>query len=87
VSVPVPVAAAVKVAVCPATTLLLSGCAVMDGATGTTVTVRVAALLVMLPAALLTVTVNDAPLSDTVVAGDVYDAEVAPAIALPFLFH
>jgi hypothetical protein len=41
----------------------------------------------MVPAALLTVTVNDAPLSDTVVAGVVYDAEVAPAIALPFLFH
>ena len=77
----------VKVAVCPATTFLLSGCAVMDGATGAAVTVRVAALLVMLPAASLTVTVNEAPLSETVVAGVANDAEVAPEIALPFFFH
>jgi len=77
----------VKVAVCPAVTLLFAGCAVMDGATGAAVTVRVAALLVTLPAASLTVTVNDAPLSEAVVAGVAYDAEVAPLIALPFLFH
>lgn len=82
-----PVAVTVKVAVCPAVTLLLTGCAVMDGATGAAVTVRVAALLVALPAASLTVTVNDAPLSVFVAAGVVYDAEVAPAIAIAFFFH
>jgi hypothetical protein len=83
----VPVAVTVKVAVCPAVTLLLTGCAVMDGATGAAVTVRVAALLVALPAASLTVTVNVAPLSVFVAAGVVYDAEVAPAIAIVFFFH
>ena len=64
-----PVAVTVKVAACPAVTLLLSGCAVMDGATGVAVTVSVAALLDMLPAASLTVTVNDAPLSLFVAVG------------------
>ena len=48
---------------------MLSGCPVIDGATGAAVTVRVAALLVALPAASLTVTVNDAPLSVFVLAG------------------
>jgi hypothetical protein len=47
----------------------------------------VAALLVMLPILLLTVTVNCAPLSDDIVAGVVYIEEVAPLIAVPFLFH
>jgi hypothetical protein len=65
----VPVAVTVKVAACPAVTLLLSGCDVMDGATGAAVTVSVAALLVALPAESLTVTVNDAPLSEFVAAG------------------
>ncbi len=50
-------------------------------------TVNVAALLVTLPAALVTVTVNSAPLSAVVSAGVVYDAEVAPPIAVPFFFH
>ena len=82
-----PVAVTVKVAVCPAVTFLLSGCVVIDGATGAAVTVRVALLLVTLPTESLTVTVNDAPLSEFVVAGVVYDAEVAPLMALPFLLH
>ena len=68
-------------------TLLLTGCVVMDGATGATVTVRLAALLVTLPVLLLTVTVNEAPLSEVDVAAVVYDAEVAPLIAAPFFFH
>ena len=85
--VAVPDAVTVKVAVWPALTVWLAGCAVIDGATGADVTVSVAALLVTLPAVLLTVTLNDAPLSEFVVAGVVYDAEVAPPIADPFFFH
>ena len=65
----VPDAVTAKVAVCPDATLRLAGCVVMDGATGTDVTVSVAALLVTLPAGLLTVTLNEAPLSEFVVAG------------------
>ena len=41
----------------------------MEGATGAVVTVSVAALLVRLPAGLLTMTVNCVPLSDVVSAG------------------
>ena len=40
----------------------------MDGATAAALTVNVAALLVELPAALLTTTVNCAPLSELIVA-------------------
>src|SRR5580704_12454256 len=50
-------------------------------------TERVAALLVALPAALLTATVNCALLSVVVSAGVVYVADVAPLIAAPFLLH
>ena len=46
-------------------------------------TVNVAVLLVTLPAAFVTVTVNCAPLSADVVAGVVYDAEVALLMAMP----
>jgi hypothetical protein len=42
---------------------------VIEGATEAALTVRVAALLVTLPAALLTKTVKRAPLSELVVAG------------------
>src|ERR1039457_4083509 len=50
-------------------------------------TVSVAVLLVMLPALLVTVTVNCAPLSAVVVAGVVYEDEVAPPMAAPLFFH
>ena len=50
-------------------------------------TVRTAALLVALPAELLTATVNCALLSAVVSAGVVYAEEVAPLIAAPFLLH
>ena len=50
-------------------------------------TVKVAALLLTLPTLFVMVTVNCAPLSVVVVAGVVYDDEVAPLIAVPFLFH
>lgn len=46
-----------------------------------------AALLVTLPALLVTVTVNSALLSEVVVAGVVYNAAVAPLIGVPFFFH
>jgi hypothetical protein len=50
-------------------------------------TVRLAALLVTLPAELLTVTLNCDPLSELVVAGVVYVEEVAPAIGCPLFSH
>ena len=58
-----------NVAVCPAVTVWFAGCVVMLGATGAADTVRVAELLVMLPAALVTITRNVAPLSAEAVAG------------------
>jgi hypothetical protein len=42
---------------------------VIEGATGPALTVRVATLLVTLPAVLLTTTVNWAPLSELIVVG------------------
>jgi hypothetical protein len=45
---------------------VLAGCVVMDGGA---LTVSVAALLVTLPVELVTVTVNDEPLSEATVAG------------------
>ena len=71
-------------AVCPANTVLLAGCDVMAGGA---LTVSVAPLLVTLPEAPVTVTVNTAPLSEANVAEVVYEAEVAPLIAVPFFFH
>ena len=62
-------AATLKEAVCPAVTVWLAGWAVIEGATAAAFTVRVAALLVTLPALLLTSTVNCAPLSELVVVG------------------
>ena len=64
-----PVAATLKEAVWPAVTVWLAGCVVIEGATGAALTVRVATLLVTLPAVLLTTTVNCAPLSELVVTG------------------
>ncbi len=48
---------------------------------------RIAALLVALPAEFVTLTVNAAPVSAEVVAGVVYEAFVAPLIAALFLLH
>jgi len=50
-------------------TVWLAGWVVIDGDTGEAVTVRVAAPLVILPAELLTVTVNSAPLSEAAAGG------------------
>ncbi len=68
-------------------TVLLAGCVVMDGDVLGVVTVRVAGLLVTLPALFVTVTVNWAPLSEVVVAGVVYEAAVAPLTEAPFFCH
>jgi hypothetical protein len=63
------VQATLKVAVCPAVTVWLAGCVVNDGATGAGFTVKVALLLVALPAVFVTTTLNIAPLSVVAVAG------------------
>jgi hypothetical protein len=63
------VAATVNVAVCPAVTVWFPGCVVIAGATAAAFTVSVAALLVAVPAVLLTIAPNVAPLSPVVVAG------------------
>jgi hypothetical protein len=60
----------------------------MDGATtAAPETLRVAVLLVALPALLLTTTENSARLSAVVVGGVVYVEEVAPLTAVPFFCH
>ena len=64
-----PVAVTAKVAVWPAVTLELAGCVEMEGATAAAVTVSIAVLLVTLPEELLTVTLNEVPLSEVDVAG------------------
>ncbi len=56
-------------ALCPTVTVWLTGCVAMEGATATALTVRTAGLLVALPAELLTVTLNCAPLSELLAAG------------------
>ena len=64
-----PVAATLNVAVWPVVTVWLTGCVVIVGATAAALTVSVAAVLVALPAVLVTTTVNVVPLSPLVVAG------------------
>ena len=65
----VPATATENVAVWPAFTVWLAGCVVIDGATEAVVTVSMAALLVALPTALFTTTVNCVPLSELIVTG------------------
>jgi hypothetical protein len=76
-----------KVAVWPAVTVWLAGCAVIDGATAAAFTVKVALLLVALPAEFVTTTENVDPLSAVAVAGVVYELEVAPEMFVPFFRH
>jgi hypothetical protein len=56
-------------AVCPAVTVALAGCEVMDGAISVAVTVRVAGLLVMLPLLSVTTTENCVPVSEVLTEG------------------
>jgi hypothetical protein len=83
----VPEAATLNVAVCPDVTVWLAGCEVIDGATAAAFTVRVAVLLVALPAEFVTTTENIDPLSAVVAAGVVYELEVAPPMFAPFFRH
>ena len=82
-----PIALTEKVAVCPALIVTLAGWVVIEGATTAGVTVRVTTLLVVLPAELLTITVNSDPLSDVAATGVVYVGEVAPLMVVPFFVH
>jgi hypothetical protein len=59
----------------------------MLGATGAAVTVSVAGLLIALPAELVTITRNVAPLSPETVAGVVYEDDVAPLMFALFFCH
>jgi len=66
----VPATATEKAAVCPTVTFALAGCVVIDGAPAVAAeTLRVAASLVVLPALLLTTTLNCALLSEAEVGG------------------
>jgi hypothetical protein len=65
----VPLATTLNVAVCPTVTVWFEGCVVIDGATGAGFTVRVATVLVAVPAELFTTTTNVEPLSEVVAAG------------------
>ena len=82
-----PLAATLKLAVWPAVTVWFAGCEVIDGATAAAFTVREALLLVALPAEFVTTTENIDPLSAVVVAGVVYELEVAPEMFVPFFRH
>lgn len=64
-----PLAVTLKIAVCPAVMVWLAGCDVIEGATAAAFTVKVALLLVTLPAELVTTTEKLDPLSAVVVAG------------------
>src|SRR5207302_6054564 len=77
----------VLVGSCPAVTVWLAGWVVIDGAAAAALTVSVAALLVILPAVLLTATVNCELLSAEVVAGVVYLDKVAPLMVVLFFLH
>jgi hypothetical protein len=65
--------------------VLFGDTAIAPAAAGATL--RVPALLVALPALLVTTTVNSARSSEIVVGGVVYAEEVAPLIAAPFFRH
>jgi len=83
----VPVALTLNDAVCPAVTVWLAGCVVIEGAVAPEFTLSTALLLVALPAELLTTTEKDDPLSAVVVAGVVYELDVAPVMFVPFFLH
>jgi hypothetical protein len=65
----------------------LAGWDVIEGATLPAFTVRVALLLVAVPAELVTTTEKVEPLSAVVVAGVVYELDIAPVMFVPFFFH
>src|SRR5437899_12319889 len=75
-------AATENVADCPAVTVWLAGCVVIDSVTTAALTVSAAALLVTLLALLLTTTVNCAPLSAVVVAGVMSDDDTSELLSV-----
>jgi hypothetical protein len=79
VGVGVPEAAAVNVAVAPAATVTFAGFVVIVGAVFPAVTVRVAAVVVALPDALLKTALYWLPLAATVVPTTLNIVEFAPA--------
>jgi len=86
----VPLAATLKVAVCPAVTLRLAGCDVIVGATvddALGVTVNVAGVLVAVPIVLVTTTLNCAELSEVVTGGVTNVEDVPPLTGEPFFLH
>ena len=83
----VPAAVTLNVAVWPAVTVLLAGCAVIEGAIAAFVTLSIAGLLVKLELLSVTTTEYCVPLSDVVTAGVKYDAWYAPTMSVPFFFH
>jgi hypothetical protein len=82
----VPLTAAENCCVLPDATVALVGFT-STATTAASATLRVAALLVALPALLLTTATNNARLSASVVGGVVYAEEVAPLTAVPFFNH
>ena len=82
----VPVTVAVNCWVAPPDTVVLFG-ETEIATTTPAATLRVAVLLVALPGLLVTTTVNSARSSELVVAGVVYEEEVAPLIAAAFFCH
>jgi hypothetical protein len=81
-----PLTVAVNCWVAPAVTVELVGDTTI-AMTPVAATLRVAALLVILPALLEMTTANSARLSATVVGGVVYVEDVAPLITTPFFCH
>jgi hypothetical protein len=70
-----------------AVTVTFAGGVVMLGGTAPEPTVSVAFALVTLPTALVTTTLNSAPLSLTAVGLSTYDALVAPEMGDPLRHH
>ena len=81
-----PVTVAMNCCAAPTVTVLLFGETVIAIPAEAT-TLRVAALLIVLPILLVTTTVKSSWLSETAVGGVVYDEELAPLIAVPFFCH
>jgi hypothetical protein len=81
-----PVTDAENCCIAPVVTVLLFGETVIAIVAEAT-TLRVAALLTVLPILLVTTTEKSSRLSEAVAGGVVYDEELAPLIAVPFFCH
>jgi len=82
----VPVTVAANCWVIPTASVALFGL-ICTATPAAAATLRVALVLVVLPALLLTTTAKRARLSEAVAGGVVYVEEVAPLIAVPFFCH